>query len=61
LRAEARLRQNNVLGAAADVMTVLGGEQGDIWRPIVMASQAGDISCENLLEVDLTSLPTQSP
>ena len=61
LRAEVRLHEGDLLGAAVDVATVMQSDQSETWGPIVSASQTGDINCENLLESDLTSILDGTP
>jgi serine/threonine protein kinase/tetratricopeptide (TPR) repeat protein len=55
-RAEVRLRQGNFLNAGADASHVLRSPDSELWLPIMSAAQSGEITCENVLDVDLEAI-----
>jgi len=59
LRAEVRQKQNNPLGAMADVALVLQSPQAEQFTPLLPVFQSGELSCENFLDYDFTTLATE--
>ncbi len=56
LRAEAKVREGSLLAAAGDAGYVLQNDTSGQWGPVLQASQAGDLNCENLLTFDMSQL-----
>jgi serine/threonine protein kinase/tetratricopeptide (TPR) repeat protein len=57
LRAEVRLHQGNVLGVAADALDVSQHDVGGVYTALLAMAQAGDVSCENFFDADLSAIP----
>lgn len=56
LRAEVRTKQGNIISAGQDIAAVAGSPQADLFTPYIAAVTSGEISCENVLEVDIDNL-----
>ncbi|MBZ0277990.1 MAG: tetratricopeptide repeat protein, partial [Anaerolineae bacterium] len=61
MRAEVRLHQNNLIGAAADTGVVLSSSQAAELAPFVPLIQSGKLTCENFFTFDFTVLETATP
>jgi tetratricopeptide (TPR) repeat protein len=60
LRSEARLRQRDLAGAAADSQIILKSDLGPVFTPLLEAGVSGDWTCENFFSYDYSQLDTQS-
>jgi serine/threonine-protein kinase len=54
LRAESRLKQQKTADALADIGVIINSDMAQTFAPLLAGAQNGTISCENILDVDLT-------
>jgi len=55
LRAEVKLKQENTVGALADIAVINQSDLADRFAPLIAGAQSGNISCETILDVDFSN------
>jgi serine/threonine protein kinase/tetratricopeptide (TPR) repeat protein len=61
LHAEARRNLGDLAGAAEDTATVAASDQADVLMPIMQAALAGDVTCQNIFDVDYDVILNATP
>lgn len=56
LRAEVRQYMGDTAGSLQDIATILNGEQREQYAPLLDLFTAGEVTCENFLDVDYATL-----
>jgi len=55
LRAEVKLKQENNVGALADIAVITQSNLADRFAPLIAGAQTGEISCETILDIDFSN------